>query len=228
MRYTIKEIQQRLNTLGYSAGPVDGVRGKKTIAAIKAFQLRNSLRADGIAGSETLEEMFGHDVNPQSPDNWPWLTEMMRVYGYHEVYDNEALSHWLKGGGKYLGDPKLLPWCGDAVETAILRSLPNEPVPTAPFWARSWKDFGIHTEPRVGAILVFGRGPRSGHVGFYVGETKTHFVVLGGNQENRIKRSLIRKDRLIASRWPRTVIVPASNTRLVVKGDSITETRNEE
>lgn len=64
--------------------------------------------------------------------------------------------------------------------------------------ARSWHDLSWGTDvtanPRVGDIVVFSRqGPgaenRSGHVGFWIGDTATHVTVLGGNQGNCIKIS---------------------------------------
>ncbi len=228
MNYTIKQIQQKLNELNFDAGPADGVRGKKTINAIRAFQRAAGIRSDGIAGPQTLTLLFGRPVQAaQSPDNWPWLTEAMRVLGWHESTDNKALRHWLRSDGVTLGDPKKLPWCGDFVETCILRSLPDEPVPDNPYYARNWAKFGINIKPQVGAILVFQR-PGGGHVGFYVGETKTHFIVLGGNQNNRVSKSKISKGRLIASRWPATVSVNPTNGAMELDDSDISETTNEE
>lgn len=44
-----------------------------------------------------------------------------------------------------------------------------------------------------------------GHVGFYAGEDKTAYRILGGNQSNSVSLAWIAKDRLLASRWPATV-----------------------
>lgn len=46
-------VQARLNNLGYDCGPVDGVNGPRTRAAVKAFQKDHSLDVDGIPGLET-------------------------------------------------------------------------------------------------------------------------------------------------------------------------------
>ena len=51
----VKELQEKLNSLGYSCGIVDGDYGTKTADAVKKFQKKNKLTIDGIAGSETLE-----------------------------------------------------------------------------------------------------------------------------------------------------------------------------
>ena len=50
---TVKDIQTKLKALGYYTGIVDGVAGKYTIAAIKAFQKAKGLLVDGIAGPVT-------------------------------------------------------------------------------------------------------------------------------------------------------------------------------
>ncbi|MFZ5911461.1 MAG: TIGR02594 family protein [Chloroflexota bacterium] len=51
--------------------------------------------------------------------------------------------------------------------------------------ARSWLGWGQAIDtPRRGCIVVFKRGEKFGHVGFFLEETGTHIKVLGGNQEN--------------------------------------------
>ena len=51
---TVKTIQQKLKQWGYYDGEIDGIYGSKTVAAVKYFQRKNGLTADGIAGSATL------------------------------------------------------------------------------------------------------------------------------------------------------------------------------
>lgn len=55
---SIRDIQQRLNELGYEAGPVDGIQGMQTIKAIRAFQEKSDLLTDGIPGPQTLKALF--------------------------------------------------------------------------------------------------------------------------------------------------------------------------
>jgi peptidoglycan hydrolase-like protein with peptidoglycan-binding domain len=50
----VASLQQRLVTLGYYQGSVDGVFGPQTEAALIEFQRSQGLNADGIAGSQTL------------------------------------------------------------------------------------------------------------------------------------------------------------------------------
>lgn len=50
----VREIQTRLKNWGYYSGSVDGVYGSKTEEAVRWFQRKNGLTADGQAGSRTL------------------------------------------------------------------------------------------------------------------------------------------------------------------------------
>ena len=46
-RSTVKDVQARLNDLGYDPGPADGQMGPQTRAAIRAYQRDEGLTADG-------------------------------------------------------------------------------------------------------------------------------------------------------------------------------------
>jgi N-acetylmuramoyl-L-alanine amidase len=48
------EIQTRLSRWGYYSGSIDGVYGYKTYSAVRSFQAKNGLNADGVAGPNTL------------------------------------------------------------------------------------------------------------------------------------------------------------------------------
>ena len=52
-----KDVQYLLKKLGYYKGKLDGDFGKKTIAAIKAFQSDTRLKTDGIAGKRTKAQL---------------------------------------------------------------------------------------------------------------------------------------------------------------------------
>ena len=53
----VRQLQVKLNTLGFDCGVADGKYGKKTIAAVKAFQEKKGLTVDGIAGPVTLARL---------------------------------------------------------------------------------------------------------------------------------------------------------------------------
>ena len=51
------DVQQFLSNNGFSPGPIDGQAGPKTKTAIKEFQSKNGLFADGIVGNKTKSAM---------------------------------------------------------------------------------------------------------------------------------------------------------------------------
>lgn len=55
---TIKQQQMNLKYLGYYNDKIDGIKGKNTIAGIKAFQKAYGLVVDGIFGSKTNAKMI--------------------------------------------------------------------------------------------------------------------------------------------------------------------------
>ena len=57
----VKELQSMLRNLGY-LDSADGVFGPGTEAAVKSFQSKNGLTADGSAGHSTLEKLYSGNV----------------------------------------------------------------------------------------------------------------------------------------------------------------------
>ena len=53
----VTQIQTKLKRWGYYNGSIDGIYGSQTLAAVKYFQRKNGLTADGIAGTQTLKAM---------------------------------------------------------------------------------------------------------------------------------------------------------------------------
>ncbi|WP_040363354.1 lytic murein transglycosylase [Congregibacter litoralis] len=56
-RADVENAQRALNSLGHEAGEPDGVLGKRTRAALRAFQLEQKLPADGYPDRRTLETL---------------------------------------------------------------------------------------------------------------------------------------------------------------------------
>ena len=57
----VKELQRRLKNWGYYSGAVDGIYGKGTVEAVKKFQKKNGLTADGVAGIATYRALGMND-----------------------------------------------------------------------------------------------------------------------------------------------------------------------
>ncbi|HIR98831.1 MAG TPA: spore cortex-lytic enzyme [Candidatus Coproplasma avistercoris] len=57
----VKEVQRRLKNWGYYSGSVDGIYGPATVKAVKYFQSRNGLSADGVCGKRTYAALGMND-----------------------------------------------------------------------------------------------------------------------------------------------------------------------
>ncbi|WP_298491519.1 peptidoglycan-binding protein [uncultured Maritimibacter sp.] len=221
---SVIEAQELLARGGFDPGPLDGIIGRKTQAALRAFQVARGLRVTGVLDGATVRALAG---DPAAQARLPWMIEAGRVMGLHEARDKARLWAWLKSDGATVGDPARVPWCGDFVQTAFALSLPDEPLPGNPYLAASWAGFGIECAPQYGAVLSFWRGSPSswqGHVGFYAGEDAGRFLVMGGNQSNAVTVSPIDKRRLRAGgcRWPASYRDPKAGAHRVDLGGMIT------
>jgi len=202
---------------GYDPGAVDGIFGPRTAAAGQAW-LAAGGKARPIAPAPAGVAPVGGVV--------PWVTELLAMFGMHETRDNVALRKWLMSDGSTLGNPAQLPWCGDAMETAIKRALPKEPfdgdMKANPYWARNWLSFGVTCQPVYGAVAVFSREGGGGHVGVLVAQDTRRWHVLGGNQGNAINVVGLDMRRLLGCRWPVTFANPHQPLRLIPAGDIAT------
>ena len=62
----VKDLQGRLQALGYYSGEIDGQYGPGTKEAVTAFQKQNGLDADGMVGQETKSILFSVQAKPYS------------------------------------------------------------------------------------------------------------------------------------------------------------------
>lgn len=142
-------------------------------------------------------------------DEPAWLLAARAKLGTREApgtANNPTIIGWAKRlGTKVLGiayNADSTPWCG--VFTAVCVQEDGIAPPAIAVRAKAWATWGQNIRPEriaPGAILVFER-PGGGHVGFYVGEDRTAYHVLGGNQGDRVSVMRIEKSRCIARRWP--------------------------
>lgn len=82
-------LQETLNSLGYNCGTVDGIFGKKTKAAVQAYQKAKALSVDGVVGRQTwtsLGLMEPVQTNGTQPPNFKqydsrWGKKMYSEHG---------------------------------------------------------------------------------------------------------------------------------------------------
>lgn len=64
----VRDLQRRLNRLGFDSGYDDGLFGEQTVAAVREFQLNAGLLQDGIAGPATVALLVRlHRAHQEAP-----------------------------------------------------------------------------------------------------------------------------------------------------------------
>lgn len=138
------------------------------------------------------------DIDPD------WLGVAKKHVGLKEIpgpRHNSTITNWLRDLKAWWTDDET-PWCGTFVAHCMQEV--GLAIPRHWYRAKGWEEYGsLLRRERLapGAILVFARSG-GGHVGFYVGEDRNYFYVLGGNQSNGVNVMKLAKSRCIASRWP--------------------------
>lgn len=155
------------------------------------------------------------------------LSEMMKLYGVVEQPgsgNNPMILQWAKSiglGGVYRADS--IAWCGLTVAYACAQAGWDHAPRGNALWARNWASWGNPVEPKqamLGDILVFTR-KGGGHVALYVGEDKTHYHILGGNQGDRVSIKRREKAQCIAvRRCPWRVNQPANVRKIYLNPDA--------
>ena len=92
----VTQIQTKLKRWGYYKGSVDGIYGSKTVSAVKSFQRKNGLTADGIAGTRTLNAMGitsssgGTSSNNNNSSNLNLLSRLVYSEARGETYRGQV------------------------------------------------------------------------------------------------------------------------------------------
>lgn len=112
---TVRAVQQKLNELGYSAGPADGLMGRGTRAAIIAFQQDRGLAATGVADQALLlqlQQAPTRSSRPQ-PESRPTTTSVQLSAA--ESASLEAAC----STGKYVNGPAAYRACVERQKAAL-------------------------------------------------------------------------------------------------------------
>ena len=65
----VRELQQALIDLGYLKGTADGIFGNNTENAVRAFQKKNRMNVDGLAGKKTREKILNQAEKKKKPES---------------------------------------------------------------------------------------------------------------------------------------------------------------
>ena len=100
----VTTIQTKLKRWGYFDGPVDGVYGSKTTKAVRSFQQKNGLTADGVAGPATLKALGMEQTSQNSGQtsssggnasgDVALLAKVISAEARGEPYDGQVAVGW--------------------------------------------------------------------------------------------------------------------------------------
>jgi uncharacterized protein (TIGR02594 family) len=131
----------------------------------------------------------------------PYLETAKLYVGLNEYDNREKLEDFLNI------DPVDFSWCAAFINAALREN--NIPQSEKPLLARSFLNWGEPVEePKLGDIVIFPRGNEGwqGHVAFYIKTIEkdniTYYLVLGGNQNNKVSYELYPAENAIGlRRW---------------------------
>jgi uncharacterized protein (TIGR02594 family) len=148
-----------------------------------------------------------------------WVTAGLKDLGFHETGNNQGIGLFIteaKCGNP--GDPWCAIWANAKLEQVGIRGTRN---PSSQSF-RHDPNFVELAGPALGAIAVYWRGsPDSGlgHVGFYMGETETQILTLGGNESDAVRRQFEPKHQLRGYWWPKSAPLPQGGVIKVTSAD---------
>lgn len=148
------------------------------------------------------------------------LVQAYKLIGTKEIKGKEH-SPIIMGWAKELGIEKVytadeIAWCGLFMAYVAKKAGVDANItPREALWALNWNKYGTKQKTAMlGDVLTFTRNG-GGHVGIYVGEDKTHYHVLGGNQSDMVNIMRIEKSRLSQIRRTKWKIGQPANVRVI-------------
>ena len=164
-------MQKRLKELGYFTATCTGLYGDKTVAAVKTFQKKNNLTADGIAGSKTLSAMYSASAVPGAMTEDEKLKA--KIDNMIEIAQSYMGAKYVRGGN----GPKSFDCSG--FTTRVFREAYSYTMPRTAY-TQGYNNFGRKinsmSELKRGDLVFFNTNKndsdRCDHVGIYMGKNQ--------------------------------------------------------
>lgn len=175
----VKQLQMKLQSLGFDPGAIDGEYGATTAAAVRQFQKKNKLKPDGVVGVQTRKLLRSAktaavarqlaQVKPKPAAASPGSKALAEALKYIGVSEKPMKSNKTQFG-KWFGVDGV-PWCNIFVSYCF-KNAANKIigkggrgagiytngctyVPTTEAWLRSTGQWVGRTTPQPGDIAIF-------------------------------------------------------------------------
>lgn len=199
-------LQIMLNKMGYSLS-VDGIFGPNMEAAVKDYQSKNGLDADGICGGGTWSKLFSQyrvNVSGTGVQKFVNVAKHEAQIGFHEDNGNNInpYGQWYGNQGQ-AWCASFVSWC--AYQAGILNTtVPKyHYTPTGAAWYRNRGKYHKRSSgytPKVGDTVFFfdpSKG-RIAHTGIVVRVTSSFIYTIEGNASDGVlERNYSRSDSYI-------------------------------
>jgi TIGR02594 family protein len=221
----VVEAQQKLQKVGvYTDGALDGWFYDKMLCSVKDFQSAAADATFVVNGQTTQfeEKMTGYQKGEmcaatqeylkmvvdkggkvQSPEKPKWIKFAEDEIGQKEIKgdkDNPRIVEYFTATTLKAKHDEVA-WCSAFVNWVMQKAGYDGTKSAA---AKSWKNWGVDVKkPIYGTIAVFDFGEAGGHVGFIVGKQGERLLILGGNQNDQVKKSLFKKAKIVAYVFPK-------------------------
>jgi len=200
---SVLEVQRQLALVGCDPSAIDGYYGPATESAVKLFQTRRGLPADGVVGPRTWTALFYQpnpiQITPKSKLLRALLEQATSQVGVREtkgvpnrgpMVDLYVQSVGLDPTKGYAWCACFVYWCFD--NAALKLNVPNPCVKTgsvAELWAASppatkllaGMAFDDPTKIAVGSVFIIDHGNDHGHTGLVTGVRAGEILTVEGN-----------------------------------------------
>jgi hypothetical protein len=201
----VKQIQTRLNQMGYGLSFIDGIFDQTTIKAVKAYQQNhldqngNPLITDGEVGPRTWMCLFYNFLPKEMPSS-PLLIELLKIarkeIGVQEdpPYSNRGarVEEYLKSVNLVPGNPwcaAFVYWCFQQASISLNRA---NPLPRTGSCMNHWyitkgekltslTAFLNPDDIKPGDVFIINRQGGKGHTGIVTGVCNGYIYTIEGN-----------------------------------------------
>lgn len=224
----VKIVQQALKDKGFDPGPIDGVFGKQTLAAVQALQKSKGSAGSGVIGERTLG-WLGLEIKKSDQPVNPAYVEAKKYLGKGE--HDKAFVKWLSSKWPLVKlNLKTIvgasaAWC--ALFVAVMNSETGlEYISKYGGLARVQGQIGVTIDykkdgiPQGAVVHINAKSCKSGsgnHITFSdsactaktVNTRGATFQGLGGNQSNVVKSSTYSISKICRVSWPKEIALPS-------------------